>query len=631
MKALLLSLLLPAAAAPRASSEKRSFAREESGAIMVIGVFMGLFLVGMLYYLMGVGQAILFRERMQDAADSVTFSYAMMNARGMNLIVLINFIMACLMAILIFIKAVELVLITLEVIVAAICCGCGPWCPPCCGFCPVIEPTESAREAVADFYDATKEVIDPIIEAAHTAEVAVRNGWPVLSQVRAVMESQNYNPPVAFGAALPFYRALPTEDSTLTDLCNHARDLLKRQLHNIFGVLPQIPLVTQMIEAILDGYINLAAMVVCNAGDDGSRPNPPPLPPDTATSQHFPQPQSVVRCCSSHGEDTTACNSISADVQAQRYDDQGNCSTSQCTDAVNRAPGECAPGAHSGLNNWDYQMEYAQMQITVNPDGSMQPELMGTTLPSPTTKVESYGSPKCGSGGSQWPMRPGGWCEPTADDLLNGNSESEAGDNPASQLRTARSNAASSGHAVNVTVRYWRVKRILGCSAPFDPSQCQAPPQSFQSSSSDDNKVPQRLKSGVNLGDEDFIVRGFSVSTSVRQFMDGFLPGVQIAAPTSQRAAGSGGVIDAMMLLGSVNIAEAEYFYSGSEDRAEWMWNMKWTARLRRFRMPSRSSGGGGGGGVPDDVGAATSAGSGGAGSGGSGLSLSFLEGVIIH
>jgi hypothetical protein len=37
---------------------------------MVLGIFLACLLVGLLYYLAGLGQAVLFRERMQDAADS---------------------------------------------------------------------------------------------------------------------------------------------------------------------------------------------------------------------------------------------------------------------------------------------------------------------------------------------------------------------------------------------------------------------------------------------------------------------------------------------------------------------------------------------------------------------------------
>jgi hypothetical protein len=65
---------------------------------MVMGVFMAVLMVGLLYYVKGLGDAIAFRERMQDAADSGAFASATTHARGMNLIVLINISMVVVLA-----------------------------------------------------------------------------------------------------------------------------------------------------------------------------------------------------------------------------------------------------------------------------------------------------------------------------------------------------------------------------------------------------------------------------------------------------------------------------------------------------------------------------------------------------
>ena len=73
--------------------------RDERGAILVLGIFMCSCIVGALWYLAGIGSAIVYRERMQEAADAIAFSGAVLHARGMNLIVLINFVMAAILAI----------------------------------------------------------------------------------------------------------------------------------------------------------------------------------------------------------------------------------------------------------------------------------------------------------------------------------------------------------------------------------------------------------------------------------------------------------------------------------------------------------------------------------------------------
>ena len=74
---------------------------------MLIGLLMAVFLVGILYHVVGIGDAVLHRERMQDAADAAAFSGAVLHARGMNLVVLINIIMAALLAILVALKLLQ--------------------------------------------------------------------------------------------------------------------------------------------------------------------------------------------------------------------------------------------------------------------------------------------------------------------------------------------------------------------------------------------------------------------------------------------------------------------------------------------------------------------------------------------
>src|SRR5215472_12658005 len=74
-------------------SPHRSLHRCEQGAIIVMSLLFACFLTGALWYLMGVTEATLFRDRMQEAADSIAFSSAVVHARGMNFIVILNLIM----------------------------------------------------------------------------------------------------------------------------------------------------------------------------------------------------------------------------------------------------------------------------------------------------------------------------------------------------------------------------------------------------------------------------------------------------------------------------------------------------------------------------------------------------------
>ncbi len=88
----------------------RTLVREERGAIIVAGAFMAFFLAGALFYLIGTGNAIVYRERLQDASDAIAYSSAGVHARGMNLIVLVNLVMASILAVLVALRMVALML-----------------------------------------------------------------------------------------------------------------------------------------------------------------------------------------------------------------------------------------------------------------------------------------------------------------------------------------------------------------------------------------------------------------------------------------------------------------------------------------------------------------------------------------
>ena len=96
---------------------------DERGAILVVAVFMAVFLVGCLWYLVGVGDAAIYREKMADAGDATAFASAVYHARGMNIIAMLNLIMAAALAVLIAFKVAFLLATTIAVIAAILC----PW------------------------------------------------------------------------------------------------------------------------------------------------------------------------------------------------------------------------------------------------------------------------------------------------------------------------------------------------------------------------------------------------------------------------------------------------------------------------------------------------------------------------
>jgi hypothetical protein len=92
---------------PRIRTERPPrIAADERGAMMVMGVFVSMFLVGALWSIAGMGEAVVMRERMQEAADASAMAAAVIDARAMNILVLFNLIMAAILSIRVLLNAI---------------------------------------------------------------------------------------------------------------------------------------------------------------------------------------------------------------------------------------------------------------------------------------------------------------------------------------------------------------------------------------------------------------------------------------------------------------------------------------------------------------------------------------------
>jgi hypothetical protein len=102
-------------------STQTSFARDDQGAILVLGIVMGVLLVGALWNIASVGDAAVWREHLQDGADAAAFENAVWNARGMNIIALLNILMSMVMAVLVVWRGIEIFLGVLLAIIVIAC------------------------------------------------------------------------------------------------------------------------------------------------------------------------------------------------------------------------------------------------------------------------------------------------------------------------------------------------------------------------------------------------------------------------------------------------------------------------------------------------------------------------------
>ena len=161
---------------------KRCLLRDTDGSMMTMSLFMALFIVGVIYYILGVGDAIIYRRIMQDAADAGSHAAAVIGAKGMNLHVLLNVVMAITAGILLVIRSVEVMLeIILGVLAALV--ATVIFSIKAGALIAVLTPIEGTVERIGD---AVEEFVKVAHDALDVAHEAVQRGFPALAQVRAV-------------------------------------------------------------------------------------------------------------------------------------------------------------------------------------------------------------------------------------------------------------------------------------------------------------------------------------------------------------------------------------------------------------------------------------------------------------
>jgi len=188
-----------------AAQRRRDLVADRRGAIMVIGLFMAVALAGSLWFIMGIGDAIMVRDRAIEASDHAVFSAATVHARGMNYTSALNLIMF----------AIACIYVTLSLI-ANIIIGIGllggwvqvslPWpfgdtclplafpigiaCPPCGAMGKVACNT---GHDLTDIVEKTNDrLVKPVFKALTALEDVVQTGFPLIAEVASIKIASDY-------------------------------------------------------------------------------------------------------------------------------------------------------------------------------------------------------------------------------------------------------------------------------------------------------------------------------------------------------------------------------------------------------------------------------------------------------
>jgi hypothetical protein len=239
--------------------------KDERGAIMVAAVFMAAFLVSSLWYVAGVGNASLFRESMQSGADAGAFAGAVFHARGMNIIAMINLIMAAILAVLVALKIAKLLLTITYAIATALC----PWT----GFaCPIAAAAKVGDTAVGSTIKTVEPIINNTLVVLSKLQVAIAKIMPVVSLAKSHEMAKKYNKPVEGGlmiseSIIPTNGfGLPVEEDEYSVLCKKAAEFVADFAlapFSAFGVS------TKWAKGLVVGLVEMAPSYFCGSDSGG--------------------------------------------------------------------------------------------------------------------------------------------------------------------------------------------------------------------------------------------------------------------------------------------------------------------------------------------------------------------------
>ncbi len=318
-------------------------------AIMVMGIFMCVILVGGLWYIAGIGDALIFRERMQEAADSVAFSAAVIQARGMNIIVMINLIMAAILAIRVVVNMVKAVVTVLTAVFAGIAAiePFGAWAIPI---------ASALGDFLADLQEFESNVLNPAVDNAlqglNTAWNAIADATPAAA-IAGAEEMQSKYPvtmaPGVFSSGLPpSTMSLPVTDDSLDKLCNEADSDVGNLISD---VVPGA--IGSLLGGALTAVLNLAPSYFC--GLPGGSSSPPDLSGLTnsacgnATGQACNQADAATQNYNQLvAQDASASAIASAQSQMNGYNNVCNQTQSNCSDAGSSASSSLGSNQSSG-------------------------------------------------------------------------------------------------------------------------------------------------------------------------------------------------------------------------------------------------------------------------------------------
>jgi len=550
--------------------------RNERGAIMVIALFMAIFATGCLHYLAGIAAAIAQRERMQDAADAAAFSSAVLHARGMNVIALINMTMAALLAVLIALKLVQLVCIAGSLFATGLAFVTY-------GASLVAVPVfTNIGMLAAEGYEEAQPVVHATLRALHIAARGVRIAIPWVAQVRTVATVVgHYEPPVSFGFSIPGRLTLPTRDGTYDDLCKKAGEYVGDLVDVAVGPVPTFGF---SIGDLTGGLIDTGSTWFCET--DGAEP-PGIVTKRQARLPQLPKAAECERYASTEEPDLDEHTALCAEAEAETLASDATIHprTGECV-------GDCGPGglyevrAELALSacaprapgeEWALGLFWWQLhrftRRYVWDDAEREWRVAEPIVPgSERLELRQSTARPCGTAasiiGADWNTERArdGERVPICDKIIPPNDSLHYG-------------------SPETEVEHVEVLEILRCREIVHERQSLDSGGGDLAASGDDSDMaPQLIADGAVLGEEDFQVRAVVVRELSNKSPIAMLSHLRSAETEANQDEMD--TWDPARQLARFGVAQAEFYFDEADaDPAGYLWAMHWTARLRRFHL----------------------------------------------
>ncbi len=234
-----------------ARQQRGGLVGDQRGAILLVGLFAAIFIVGLLYYGVGVGDAIRHHERMNDAADTANYSAAVMYARAMNLVALMNMIKAVFVAFMQAYQAMIVGAVVTLIWVLVVCYYSGTYCSSIPGLITIITEASGA-------YSGYQSTYDDIIESADTIQDALKNDVPDIALLKAGYIVDRYYAPPAEHVYAPLpMKPLPIAPGGNDRLCElafpYASLMILEASREIEDSVPQASFIG-IAEAVFPGF-----------------------------------------------------------------------------------------------------------------------------------------------------------------------------------------------------------------------------------------------------------------------------------------------------------------------------------------------------------------------------------------